>query len=79
MFHFAAQVFPGFSEGNPDFAPTYKYDLFSDDYDTSEKLRTPAWTDRVVWKYKRQPCYTELIGQAREQTTEMVSWAYMDS
>ena len=36
-----------------DFAPTYKYDLFSEDYDTSEKCRTPAWTDRVLWKRRK--------------------------
>ncbi|XP_055900212.1 synaptojanin-1-like isoform X1 [Biomphalaria glabrata] len=44
--------FHGFNEGSLDFAPTYKYDTFSDDYDTSEKGRTPAWTDRVLWKVK---------------------------
>jgi len=44
-------VFKGFKEGEIEFAPTYKYDLFSDVYDTSEKCRCPAWTDRVVyWK-----------------------------
>lgn len=47
------QVFRGFIEGKLDFAPTYKYDLFSDDYDTSEKCRTPAWTDRVLWKRRK--------------------------
>uniref|UniRef100_A0A4W5LST3 phosphoinositide 5-phosphatase n=3 Tax=Salmoninae TaxID=504568 RepID=A0A4W5LST3_9TELE len=46
-------VFRGFIEGNLDFAPTYKYDLFSDDYDTSEKCRTPAWTDRCLWKRRK--------------------------
>ncbi|XP_077979137.1 synaptojanin-1-like isoform X2 [Glandiceps talaboti] len=48
------QVFQGFNEGDIKFAPTYKYDLFSDDYDTSEKMRTPAWTDRVLWKRRRR-------------------------
>ncbi|KAM6986805.1 synaptojanin-1 [Aplochiton taeniatus] len=46
-------VFRGFIEGKLDFAPTYKYDLFSEDYDTSEKCRTPAWTDRVLWKRRK--------------------------
>uniref|UniRef100_A0A671WIW6 phosphoinositide 5-phosphatase n=1 Tax=Sparus aurata TaxID=8175 RepID=A0A671WIW6_SPAAU len=46
-------VFRGFIEGKLDFAPTYKYDLFSEDYDTSEKCRTPAWTDRILWKRRK--------------------------
>ncbi|XP_047236078.1 synaptojanin-1 isoform X2 [Girardinichthys multiradiatus] len=46
-------IFRGFIEGNLDFAPTYKYDLFSEDYDTSEKCRTPAWTDRILWKRRK--------------------------
>ncbi|XP_072231421.1 synaptojanin-1 isoform X1 [Leuresthes tenuis] len=49
----AGSVFRGFIEGNLDFAPTYKYDLFSEDYDTSEKCRTPAWTDRILWKRRK--------------------------
>ena len=47
-------VFKNFLEGDVNFAPTYKYDLFSDDYDTSEKCRAPAWTDRVLWKRRKQ-------------------------
>ncbi|XKL60981.1 hypothetical protein PGB90_008038 [Kerria lacca] len=44
------KVFEDYNEGDITFPPTYKYDLFSDDYDTSEKCRAPAWTDRVLWK-----------------------------
>ncbi|KZC12811.1 PREDICTED: synaptojanin-1 [Dufourea novaeangliae] len=47
-------VFKNFLEGPINFPPTYKYDLFSDDYDTSEKCRQPAWTDRVLWKRRKQ-------------------------
>ncbi len=48
--HDAGRVFGGFVEATVDFAPTYKYDMFSDEYDTSEKQRVPAWTDRVLWR-----------------------------
>lgn len=37
-------AFAGYQEGPLLFRPTYKYDLGSDDYDTSEKFRIPAWT-----------------------------------
>ncbi|NWV33363.1 INP5K phosphatase, partial [Grantiella picta] len=41
-----------FKEGPLQFKPTYKFDLYSEVYDTSEKKRKPAWTDRILWKVK---------------------------
>ncbi|QRV87863.1 hypothetical protein RhiJN_15881 [Ceratobasidium sp. AG-Ba] len=43
-------AFVGYEEGPILFRPTYRYDLESDEYDTSEKLRIPAWTDRIVYR-----------------------------
>ncbi|XP_067943506.1 synaptojanin-1-like [Watersipora subatra] len=52
-------VFPDYKEGIPNFAPTYKYDAFCDDYDTSEKARVPSWTDRCLWKRNKLIAWDE--------------------
>lgn len=46
----AGLTFPYYSEARITFSPTYKYDLNSNQYDTSEKARIPAWCDRVLRK-----------------------------
>lgn len=47
------RIFSGYYEPSIDFMPTYKFDINTDDYDTSEKLRTPSWTDRILYRPKR--------------------------
>lgn len=46
------QAFKGFQEGPLLFPPTFKYDVGTDNYDTSVKERVPSWTDRILYKTK---------------------------
>jgi phosphatidylinositol-bisphosphatase len=47
---FRRKVFTGYTEGKLTFPPTYKFDPGTDNWDSSEKARAPAWTDRILWK-----------------------------
>eukprot|EP01135_Chromosphaera_perkinsii_P000298 Nk52_evm67s62 gene=Nk52_evmTU67s62 len=40
----------GFMEGYIHFKPTYKYDIGTNNYDSSAKARIPSWTDRILFK-----------------------------
>jgi inositol polyphosphate 5-phosphatase INPP5B/F len=69
----AGRVLWGFEEGYVKFAPTYKFDPGTTNYDSSEKKRTPGWTDRILWKGRLKDklklldydCHTILISDHR--------------
>ena len=63
------RVFQGFVEAPVSFPPTYKYDVGSDDFDTSEKQRTPSWTDRIVWKRNPERMLLERYDSCRTVRT----------
>jgi hypothetical protein len=57
-----------FSEAPLAFAPTYKYDRRSLEYDSSEKRRIPAWCDRVLWR-SREPDRVASLSYRRYEST----------
>uniref|UniRef100_A0A8C0EQB4 Inositol polyphosphate-related phosphatase domain-containing protein n=1 Tax=Bubo bubo TaxID=30461 RepID=A0A8C0EQB4_BUBBB len=65
-----------FIEGPLQFKPTYKFDLYSDVYDTreqkslfwfNEKKRKPAWTDRILWRVKNLCQHASKEGEFTEE------------
>lgn len=45
-------AFEHFAEDEIKFLPTFKYDKGTNNFDTSSKYRSPAWTDRILYKCK---------------------------
>nr|CAH8865312.1 unnamed protein product [Trichobilharzia regenti] len=43
------KIFQGFRESKITFAPTYKFDVNTHIYDSSEKHRIPSYCDRIIW------------------------------
>ncbi|XP_049546823.1 inositol polyphosphate 5-phosphatase E [Anopheles darlingi] len=51
-------AFRGFREARITFPPTYKYDPGTQRFDSSSKQRAPAYTDRILYKFKPLPATT---------------------
>ncbi|KAF9418226.1 inositol polyphosphate 5-phosphatase [Podila epigama] len=62
------EAFEGYKEGIIAFAPSYRYDIGTDNYDTSEKYRAPAWTDRIL--YKGEGIYQTSYERAELRTSD---------
>lgn len=43
------KVFVGFEEPSIGFKPSYKFDPFTETYDTGKKNRGAAWCDRILY------------------------------
>lgn len=59
------ESFPFFDEMEIKFPPTYKFDNGTKNYDTSEKQRIPAWTDRIL-NLSRNRIIRQLVYNAYE-------------
>ena len=63
----AGRVFRGMKEGEITFPPTYKFDKGVEStvaYDTSDKRRTPAWCDRILYRGSTPHCVDDSEGDS---------------
>nr|ACH87585.1 hypothetical protein [Dunaliella viridis] len=71
-------IFHGMSEGPLLFPPTYKFDkgvpgteMRPLPYDSSDKKRVPAWTDRVFWRGSLPPVPVTAVPSSHEEDASM--------
>jgi len=69
----AQPYWDGWAAATPLFPPSYRYDAGTDTYDTSEKRRTPAWTDRVLWYVK--PVHKNAVQPLAYTTYKDLRWS----
>jgi hypothetical protein len=53
-------IFHGFKEGKIAFPPSYKYDVGTQNFDSSQKSRIPSWTDRILFIDNCSQCFHQL-------------------
>ena len=59
------------------FPPTYRYDIRTNNYDTSEKKRIPAWCDRILFLAENVKQYNYLAGNLMTSDHKPVSSMFM--
>ncbi|OUM69912.1 hypothetical protein PIROE2DRAFT_37867, partial [Piromyces sp. E2] len=67
-------VFNDFYESKITFKPTYKYDIGTNTFDTSEKKRAPAFCDRVLWYKSSNILKPSMISSSNKITSENDEW-----
>jgi len=67
-------AFVGYEEGPLLFRPTYRYDVGTDVYDTSEKMRIPAWTGMYSRTAKCFMTFTSLFFRPYSLSRESVGF-----
>ncbi|ORX90705.1 DNase I-like protein [Basidiobolus meristosporus CBS 931.73] len=58
-------AFSGFSEGELNFLPTYKYEIGSEVLTPNEKKRIPSWCDRILWCANKEENVKQLFYQSQ--------------
>lgn len=67
-------AFKGFLEANITFPPTYKYDPGTQQFDTSSKQRAPAYTDRILYKFRHPYMLRKNSSSGANQTVECLAY-----